>query len=163
MEQVLKVAYYICQRYLTEFGHRIDEMKLHKLLYFTQRECIVQMGEPLFGAKFKAWRYGPVLLDIRQHYKDDTLDVGLSGEAIAKYKIVFDKVFEHYACKSSWSLSTLSHGELSWRMARNGYLPQEACDVDMQVSDIYKDAERIKVRRFLLSKYKDFQKARVCE
>ena len=47
MEQVLKVASYICQRYLAAFGHRIDEMKLHKLLYFTQRECIVQKGEPM--------------------------------------------------------------------------------------------------------------------
>lgn len=74
--------------------------------------------------------------------------------------MVFDKVFEHYARKSSWSLSTLSHGELSWQKARKGLLPQDACDVDMQVSDIYKDAERIKIRRFLLSKYKDFQKAR---
>lgn len=160
MEQVLKVASYICQRYLAAFGHRIDEMKLHKLLYFTQRECIVQKGEPMFDEKFKAWRYGPVILAIRQHYKDDTLDVGLSDEAIAKYKMVFDKVFEHYARKSSWSLSTLSHGELSWQKARKGLLPQDAYDVDMQVSDIYKDAERIKIRRFLLSKYKDFQKAR---
>lgn len=160
MEQVLKVASYICQRYLTIFGHRIDEMKLHKLLYFTQRECIVQKGEPLFDAKFKAWRYGPVVLDIRQHYKDDTLNVGLSDEAVAKYKLVFDKVFEHYARKSSWSLSTLSHGEFSWQNARKGFLPHESCDVDIQVSDIYKDAERIKVRRFLLSQYKDFQKAR---
>lgn len=71
--------------------------------------------------------------------------------------MVFDKVFEHYARKSSWSLSTLSHGELSWQKARKGLLPQDACDVDMQVSDIYKDAERIKIRRFLLSEYKDFK------
>lgn len=158
MERVLKVASYICQRYLAEFGHRIDEMKLHKLLYFTQRECIVQMGEPMFAEKFKAWRYGPVVLDIRQHYKDGTLDIGLSDGVVERYKSVFDKVFEHYARKSSWSLSTLSHGEISWKTARKGYLSQDVCDVDMQVSDIYKDAERIKVRRFLLSKYKDFQK-----
>lgn len=156
----MKVASYICQRYLAEFGHHIDEMKLHKLLYFTQRECIVQMGEPMFAEKFKAWRYGPVMLDIRQHYKANTLSAGLSDEDVKKYKFVFDKVFEHYAPKSSWSLSTLSHGELSWKMARKGCSPQEICDVDMQVSDICKDAERIKIRRFLLSKYKEFQKAR---
>lgn len=40
MEDVVKVASYICQRYQREFGKRIDEMKLHKLLYFTQRESI---------------------------------------------------------------------------------------------------------------------------
>ncbi len=114
----------------------------------------------MFAEKFKAWRYGPVIVDIRQLYKDDALNIGLSEEAMVRYKPVFDKVFDHYARKSSWSLSTLSHGELSWKMARKGYSPQEVCDVDMQLSDIYKDAERIKTRRFLLSKYMDFQKAK---
>lgn len=160
MLEVLKVASYIHQRYLSEYGERIEEMKLHKLLYFTQRECIVQMGEPMFAEKFKAWRYGPALLSIRQLYENDTLNLRLSDEAVSKYKLVFDKVLNHYARKSSWSLSTLSRGELSWKQARSGYLPQEVCDVDMQLSDIYKDAERIKLRRFLLSKYKEFQKAR---
>ena len=45
-----------------------------KLLYFTQRECLVQLGEPMFGAKFKAWKYGPVILlsliHILQMYTD---------------------------------------------------------------------------------------------
>lgn len=41
---ILQVAAYICHRYFEEFGARIDEMKLHKLLYFTQRECFIQKG-----------------------------------------------------------------------------------------------------------------------
>ena len=32
MESVKKVASYIAQRYQKEFGERISEMKLHKLL-----------------------------------------------------------------------------------------------------------------------------------
>ena len=36
-------------RYQKEFGERISEMKLHKLLYFTQRESLIQLGEPMFG------------------------------------------------------------------------------------------------------------------
>ena len=49
MESVKKVASYIAQRYKKEFGERISEMKLHKLLYFTQRESLIQLGEPLFN------------------------------------------------------------------------------------------------------------------
>ena len=41
---ILQVASYIYQRYMYDFGVRIDEMKLHKLLYFTQRECFIQKG-----------------------------------------------------------------------------------------------------------------------
>lgn len=161
MEKVLNVAAYISQRYMAEFGKRIDEMKLHKLLYFVQRECLVQLGEPMFEAKFKAWRYGPVMLDIRQHYKDNDLTMSLSQEASIKYKQVFDKVFAQYAPKKSWSLSTLTHGECSWKKARKGCSPYDSCNVDMEVADIRKDAEKIKTRRFLLAKYKEFQKVRI--
>lgn len=38
MEKLLNVAGYIYQRYEKDFGNEIDEMKLHKLLYFSQRE-----------------------------------------------------------------------------------------------------------------------------
>ena len=54
MENVVKVASYICQRYQRQFGKRIDEMKLHKLLYFTQRESIIQTGQPIFEERFEA-------------------------------------------------------------------------------------------------------------
>ncbi|MBS5297524.1 MAG: SocA family protein [Prevotella sp.] len=145
MEDVVKIASYISQRYEHQYGTRIDEMKLHKLLYFTQRECLVQLGEPMFGAKFKAWKYGPVILEIRQHYKDNSLSFSLSRESLQKYQGVFDKVFEQYAPKQSWSLSTLTY---------------DTCDVDIDLSDIRKDAERINIRRFLLARYKDFQMSR---
>ena len=59
MMGILQVASYIYKRYMDDFGVRIDEMKLHKLLYFTQRECLIQKGEPMFDAQFEAWKYGP--------------------------------------------------------------------------------------------------------
>ena len=113
MEDVVKVASYICQRYIEQFDSRIDEMKLHKLLYFTQRECIVQTGEPMFPDKFEAWKYGPVMVRIRQSYGENMLKDSLSDSSIEKYKSVFDNVFEQFASKDAWSLSTLTHGEYS--------------------------------------------------
>ncbi len=35
MEELMNVASYISKRYSVEYGTRIDEMKLHKLLYFS--------------------------------------------------------------------------------------------------------------------------------
>lgn len=150
MIEILKVASYISQRYLEEFGTRIDEMKLHKLLYFTQRECLIQTGYPMFEAKFEAWKYGPVMVDIRQHYKDDTLHDSLTEEQLQQYRQVFDVIFRIYAKQKSWSLSTLTHGEYSWKQARIGYEEQDACEVEMKTEDIKVDADRVRERRIVL-------------
>ena len=149
---VKKVASYICRRYLEEYNARIDEMKLHKLLYFMQRESIVQIGEPMFDDTFKAWKYGPVMLVIRQYYKNNTLNLALNKEELEKYKSVFDKVFSMFASKKSWSLGSLSHGEYSWKKAREGFCLYDSCDVDIKTEDIAVDADRIRTRRFLLSR-----------
>jgi len=150
MADVLKIASYIAERYKRDFKERIDEMKLHKLLYFTQREALIQTDAPMFDASFYGWKYGPVLLQIREGYRNDTLHTQPSEETIKKYQEVFDKIFEHYAVKDSWSLSRLSHGELSWKNARIGLLSSENGNVKMKIEDIRKDAERIKMRRYLL-------------
>lgn len=150
MIDVINIASYICQRYKEQFGLCIDEMKLHKLLYLSQRESIVQTGEPLFPEKFKAWRYGPVLVGIRQMYKDGSIQAMPLSEDIKKYSAVLDKIFQTYASKDSWSLSPITHGEYSWQKAREGYASDAQCDVDIDTDDIRKDAERIKIRRALI-------------
>lgn len=157
MESVVKIASYICQRYLQEYGERIDEMKLHKLLYFTQRECIIQLGKPMFDEPFSAWKYGPVVVSIRQLYKADALHDLPSDEIIERYKTVFDKVFEQYAPKSSLSLSALSHGDCSWQHARGTADRDARCDTYLDIHDIEKDAERIKTRRFMLKKLREIE------
>lgn len=73
MEKVTTIASYIYQRYQQDYGKRMDEMKLHKLLYFVQREAIIQTDEPMFKERFEAWKYGPVMVEIRRMYKDDCL------------------------------------------------------------------------------------------
>lgn len=150
MEDVVKIASYICQRYSQEYGRKIDEMKLHKLLYLLQRETIIETGEPLFEEQFEAWKYGPVMYIVHKRYQNDDLHEVLPKETIEKYKKIFDKVFETYASKKSWSLSTLSHGEYSWRKAREGYAPDEQCQVKIKIEDIRIDADRIKQRRSML-------------
>lgn len=152
MLDVQKVASYISRRYEQEFGSRIDEMKLHKLLYFAQRESLIQLDEPLFATKFQAWKYGPVLVQIRSLYKQDRLTMSLTAQELSPYKSVFDKVFEQYAPLDAWSLSSLTHGETSWQKARKGVPPGENSDALMDVEDIRKDAHYIKLRRFYLSK-----------
>ena len=92
MMGILQVASYIYKRYMDDFGVRIDEMKLHKLLYFTQRECLIQKGEPMFEAHFEAWKYGPVMVQIRQYYNPELMD----KEQVVQYqycvKLIFNRL-----------------------------------------------------------------------
>lgn len=149
---VFKVASYICSRYEQEFGSRIDEMKLHKLLYFAQRESLIQRDEPLFDTPFQAWKYGPVIPQIRSRYKQGTLTETVSSQEIEPYKAIFDKIFEQYAPEDAWSLSSITHGERSWQKARRGIPAGENGSVFIDITDIREDAKYIKQRRFLLSK-----------
>ena len=78
----------------------------------------------------------------------------LSADKIEQYQPVFDKVFQQYASKDSWSLSTITHGEYSWQNARKGVADAENSSAKIQIDDIRKDAERIRLRRFILRKMK---------
>ena len=132
MYSVFNVAPSICNRYEKENGKRIDEMKLHKLLYFAQRESIIQTGKPLFVEEFEAWKYGPVLREIRNHYKNND---------------IMDKVFSEYSHIFSWSLSMISHGEESWKRARVGIPEGENGSTRIPTRDIYIDAQKVKESR----------------
>lgn len=156
MVSVVKIASYICDRYQHEVGERIDEMKLHKLLYFMQRECLVQTDEPLFPEELHAWKYGPVMPEIRQLYRYDQLHSLPTQDEIVKYKPVFDEVFEEYAKSKPLTLVSISHGEQSWKRARKGYTKYESSDVPMKLEDIREDAERYKERCMILKIQRDF-------
>lgn len=52
-------------------GSVIDEMKLHKLLYLTQRESLAITGQPLFEEEFEGWKYAPVCREVRSCYTED--------------------------------------------------------------------------------------------
>ena len=169
MMGILQVASYIYKRYMDDFGVRIDEMKLHKLLYFTQRECLIQKGEPMFEALFEAWKYGPVLVNVRSEYLTghmfdgeyeelsdtekelvDSFPELMDKEQVVQYEPVLDMVFKTYAPQKSWSLSTLTHGEYSWKHAREGYDELDSCEVEMKTEDIMVDANRVRERRAVL-------------
>ena len=43
-------------------------MKLHKLLYCTQRESFAILDEPAFEGEMEGWKYGPVSREVRSEY-----------------------------------------------------------------------------------------------
>ena len=88
-------------------------MKLQKLLYFAQRESFIQNNCPLLGALFYVWRYSPVLKEVRDAYKKGCLGNNIPTELENRIAPIVDYIFNSLADRDAWSLSRLSHGDIS--------------------------------------------------
>lgn len=153
MKNALTIAAYIHGRYAHEFGDRIEEMKLHKLMYFAQRECLILTGKPMFDDEIQGWRFGPVVPSIHEGYANNSFNSDITNETVAEYLPVLDYVFEHYAIKDAWSLSRLSQGETCWKISRKGIPAYESSYRPIALDDIRIDANRIRDRRQMLKEY----------
>ena len=71
MEKILNAAQYLFEEYKKLAGETIDQMKLHKLLYFAQRESFAITGKPLFSEELEGWKYGPVSPKVRAYFTED--------------------------------------------------------------------------------------------
>ena len=142
MITALDVAAYFALQYQKTYHQRIDEMKLHKLLYFAQRESLLENNQPLFDDVFEAWKHGPVILSVRRAYKNEDL---FSRELAAFTRDTFsilEYIFNTFAHIDSWDLSNMTHREVSWRNARKGILDGVNGNNPMLLEDIRKDANR---------------------
>lgn len=148
MIDVKTAAKYLIQRYKEISGSAMDEMKLHKLLYFTQRESFILLERPMFPDKFEAWRYGPVMRSLRKAHWDHQPQSILSVEA--EYIPVLEDTLMRYAPMDSWTLSNISHGETCWQKAKDKEVGSSPMEIE--TSDIEYDAKVIKYRRFMCHK-----------
>ena len=143
MDKVIDVAAYIAEKYKEVTGESLDEMKLHKLLYFTQREAFAVIGHPAFEGNFEGWKFGPVCREVRSCYYEGEIVVPVN-KISDEIQYIANNVIYEYGSLASWKLSELSHRDLSWRNARAGLKPEEnGCRV-LSLEDIKKDAEKVR-------------------
>ena len=147
METVQNVANYVARKFEDHYGRKIDEMKLHKIMYFIQRESLIQTDEPMFDAAFYGWKFGPVLREVRKMFKDNAFSSMNPSDMDEKTRDIIDAVFDKYADRDSWSLSWLTHGEYSWQQSRDGIPEGGNGSRPMKLEDIRVDAYRIRDRR----------------
>ena len=119
MEKIINVAQYIFTEYRRITGEVIDEMKLHKLLYFAQRESLAITNEPLFEGEFEGWKYGPVCKEIRNSITRDGI-IDYDSDISDECKYIINNIILEYGALASWKLSELSHKEISWKNSRVG-------------------------------------------
>ena len=141
------VGGYLYDLYQKKYSDEMDEMKMHKLMYLSQRESLMLYDSCLFNEPFYGWKYGPVLKSVRTEYRKDVPYQGVDVKLSAEEMSLLDKVVERYAGLSSWKLSSLSHAEYSWRRSRRGLKSGENGDVMMDLNAMRVDAAREKAYR----------------
>ena len=104
----------------------VSPMKLQKLVYFLYAEYLYNENDHLFAERFEAWKYGPVLDDIYQAFKEygasrikkympdaNGLYQIIDTDSDRQFKICFDKVWYTYAAKTGIELSKITHQPFS--------------------------------------------------
>ena len=147
MAQLLAVAKYLNKLYKEKHHCCMDQMRMHKMMYFSQRESLIISGKPLFHEDFEAWKYGPVLETIMTEYSRGNMFSGEYEELNEEDTKLLRKVFERYDDCDSWKLNTLSHAESSFVKAREGLEPDAPENKKMSLSAITVDATKERLRR----------------
>jgi uncharacterized phage-associated protein len=111
-----------------ETGSFISNLKLQKLVYYTQAWHLALHDLPLFDEDFEAWVHGPVIPDLYHTYKhfgwkpiqeEATLD--LPETTLPFLKEVAD---EYFAC-DAYELEQMTHLEAPWQRARVGLMADQ--------------------------------------
>lgn len=114
------VANYILSLSNPDVGDIISNLKLQKLLYYTQGFHLAIYDTPLFNENVVAWEHGPVVPEIYRRFKDfgsgaieipNELDInGLTQDQVG----VIVEVYEVYGQFSAWKLANMTHNESPW-------------------------------------------------
>ena len=143
MEKILNVAEYIFKEYYRVTGELIDEMKLQKLLYFSQRETLAILNKPLFNEEFEGWKYGPISREVRTVFTKDGINTD-TEDIKSENKYIINNVILEYGSLASWKLSEISHKEVSLLNSRKNLKDGENGDRKIKLEDIREDAKKVR-------------------
>lgn len=111
-----------------ETGSFISNLKLQKLVYYSQAWHLALHEQPLFDEDFEAWVHGPVIPTLYQSYKhfgwkpiQEEIILDLPETIRAYLQEVTD---EYFAC-DAYELEQMTHREEPWQKARVGLMPDQ--------------------------------------
>jgi len=123
-----------------ETGNLISNLKLQKLVYYTQAWHLGIYGEALFQADFEAWVHGPVIPELYREYRQfgwkPIIREDLGEDYIREFRAkltsneleVLNDVIDEYFGMTAFALEEQTHKEDPWLITRRG-LPDDApCD-----------------------------------
>ncbi|MFK7796506.1 MAG: Panacea domain-containing protein [Aureispira sp.] len=120
----------------------LSNLKLQKLLYYTQAWFLAFEGNPLFEGKFEAWIHGPVNRQIFNRFKsskmlysqieiNDRLNDNPLNCLSTEIQAHVESTLEAYAKFTGPQLEYMTHTEEPWFEARKGYSPSQSCSSEI--------------------------------
>ncbi|BAU13410.1 putative prophage protein [Leptolyngbya sp. NIES-3755] len=136
MVDCLNVAsYFIMRAYEDGVEAEMTNMKVQKLLYYSQSLHLALYDSPLFKEEIQAWRYGPVCPSAYQFYcefESKQLPIPRKETLLhlpSEIKDLLEEAWEYFGRYHAYRLSTMTHVEFPWKKARRG-LPAEASSTE---------------------------------
>jgi uncharacterized phage-associated protein len=127
MIDCLNVArYFIVRAYEDGIEAEMTNMKVQKLLYYSQSLHLALYDEPLFDEEIQAWRYGPVCPPAYRFYSKfeaDQLpipDRQFLLEISDEKEELLEEIWEYFGSYHAYLLSDMTHVEFPWKRARKG-------------------------------------------
>lgn len=129
-EQAAQIAEYIIG-FSQRHGDPISNLKLQKLLYYSQAWFLALFDTPLFNERIEAWVHGPVVPPVYGDFKAwswTPIVTQFDPDGIQlpeNVKAHVQEVLEVYGGMSAYQLEQLTHSEEPWLKARGNTPPDE--------------------------------------
>lgn len=133
------VADYILS-FANEAQDPITNLKLQKLLYYSQGYYLALNDCVLFEDEIEAWAHGPVIPDIYHNFKrfrwhpiDEEVEKPTLTEHFVNY---LEILIETFLPIEAYKLEQMTHNEAPWINARDGLPPDALCRVIIKIDDM---------------------------
>lgn len=128
--------YFLHKAYAADANADITNMKVQKLLYYSQCLHLAMFQAVLFEDEIQAWKHGPVC-PMAYHYfrnlennKQFLPRIGDLSKITSEVQALLSQVWDHFGCHSALVLRNMTHSEFPWNNARKGLSP---CDSSQEV------------------------------
>lgn len=103
---------------------RITNLKLQKLLYYSQGICLALYDQPLFKESIEAWTHGPVVPDVYYQYlfnkgnpiimdnssaENEKIITSIEQNTMANN--VLNMTYNNFAIYTAWQLRNMTHAD----------------------------------------------------
>jgi uncharacterized phage-associated protein len=114
-----------------EKGVPVNNLKLQKLVYYTQAWHLALYDKPIFMDPIEAWVHGPVAYPVFQEYRAFRWNPisGMPMETCADKALAshLGEVLNVYGSMDAIALERMTHAEPPWKIARAGLPPDVPC------------------------------------
>jgi uncharacterized phage-associated protein len=120
-EKAIEAVAFLLRR---ERGHRMNYMRLLKVLYIAEREILAEAGTPLTGSNFVAMQRGPVLEDVDRYHLEMLKDPGV--RLLSRYvSRKLEEVAVRYENFDEWQMVEVTHKLPEWQKNAPGTSSRE--------------------------------------